>query len=117
MPSISKTWHIDTPSEEYIMSERTTRALNMAEQAMHILKERGKNYDNGKIEDHAHTHIMRTLFIGGSGDSFENIVRYKLISHIVDKLCRYQLNGKKDNLLDLANYAFILAAFDEGLKP
>lgn len=98
------------------MNSRTEAILKMAKEATDILKERGEKYDNGKIEDNAHAYIMRTLFPGGMADDIDCIVRYKHVSHIVDKLCRYRLNIDKEHLLDIANYAFILAAYDEEQK-
>jgi hypothetical protein len=98
------------------MNERTPRtraAIDMANKAIDILIERGKSYDNNVLEKHASVEIMLILYPDGSPIFHDDMVRYKYIFHIVEIICRYRRNGKEDNLLDLANYAFLLAAFDK----
>jgi hypothetical protein len=96
------------------MNKHTANAVTMANKAITILIERGKSYDNNNnLENDAHAKIMQILYPNGLSNNIDNIIEYKYVSQIVDKLCRYRLNMKQDNLLDLANYAFLLAASDE----
>jgi hypothetical protein len=94
---------------------RSIIAIEKAEKARNIMIERNKLY--ACSDENMHTKIMEILFPSGTYlSNFENIARYKYISYIVDKLCRYRINLEEDNLLDLMNYAALLAAFDEQQK-
>jgi hypothetical protein len=95
------------------VNKRTAHATVIANQAIAVLQKRGELYDNDNIQNDAHTVIMQILYPNGLPNIYNEVARYKFISQIVDKLCRYRLNGFQDNLIDLANYAFLLAAFDE----
>lgn len=104
---------ISSASRRRKVNPKTQNAVNVAMDAVRILVERGEHYDHdGIIEKNAHAYIMKMLFPSGPEPGIAGVVRYKQISHIVDKLCRYRLNVKEDNLLDIANYSFLLAAFD-----
>jgi uncharacterized protein YaiI (UPF0178 family) len=98
------------------VNTRTIKAIDMANAAIAILKERGDTYDANTIQSAAQARIMQVLYPHGLKSELEEIIKYNYISYIVDKLCRFRLNEKKDNLLDLANYAFLLAASNEAME-
>lgn len=114
MFGFSKTRNSNSTSEKYTMNKKTQKAISMANQAIKILEERGEEYDrDGIIAENAHAHIMLLLYPNGPDNIPEEVTRYKQISHIIDKLLRYRLNTKPDNLFDIANYSFLLAVFDK----
>jgi hypothetical protein len=95
------------------MNNKTDKAVSLSKRAMEILLSRGEAYDNDILESYASTKIMLILYPKGVPAGFINLIRYRYISWIVEKLCRYRRNGDEDNLLDIANYAFLLGAADK----
>jgi hypothetical protein len=90
------------------MNRQQKIALEIGEEALAILAQRSEKYNDENIEPKAHSSMMKMLYPHGiSSDEMEE---HTYISHIVDKLCRYKQCKDIDNLLDMANYAFLLAA-------
>ena len=87
----------------------------MAETALAIMKERNENFSYHRT-DNMYAQIMFILFPTGIPAGHSWIMRYKFISYIVDKLCRYVINihrgGHEDSLIDISNYSLMLAAYD-----
>jgi hypothetical protein len=79
------------------------------------MKERNEQFSYHQT-DNLYAQIMFILFPSGIPPGHVWIMRYKFISYIVDKLCRYVINiargGHEDSLIDISNYSLMLAAFD-----
>jgi hypothetical protein len=92
------------------------RKIKIAEKAIEIMQDRSNKYSH-EHEDHIHAKIMLLLFPNGISGTFEAYARLKEISFIVEKLCRYTAhfveNEDNDSIIDLINFAIMLAAFDE----
>ncbi len=96
------------------MKSDTQYALEIFEDAKKILKERGATYSGNQNKT---AKILAILFSDSVPiTTVDNIERYKLISHIVEKLSRYCVNfykgGHPDSAIDGANYFFLLAGTD-----
>ena len=92
------------------MNATTVKAIILAIEAQNTLLERSKIYDKDVIPSDAVAQIMRILFPNGLNNNTRDGTEYKYVLHIVDKLCRFRLNRKKDNIIDLSNYAFLLGS-------
>jgi hypothetical protein len=94
-------------------------AVKIAEEALQIMKERNELYTSYHKEN-LYIVIMMHLFPEGVPHEYKAMMRYKFISYIVDKLCRYVINmnrgGHEDSCIDISNYSFMLAAFDRVQK-
>jgi hypothetical protein len=88
------------------------KAIKIAEEAMEVMKKKSKIYEND-YKDMINIRIMMILYPNGVPNKYHELVRYRYVLYMVDKIFRYMVNKRKDNLLDLANYAFMLAAQDE----
>jgi hypothetical protein len=93
----------------------------IAEKCITLMKERSNQYSHDG-EDHIHAKIMLLLFPNGITGSFEHFARYKELSFIVEKLCRYTAHfnseeyGHEDSVLDLICFAIMLAAIDARIR-
>jgi hypothetical protein len=93
-------------------STESMMALEVYEEAGRIMKERSQTYKSYHKEN-LYIQIMMTLFPNGIPGEYKSMMRYKYISYIVDKLVRYVIAAPhEDSLIDIGNYAFMLAAFD-----
>ena len=94
-------------------------AVKIAEEALQIMKERNELYTSYHKEN-LYITIMMHLFPQGIPGQYKAMMRYKFVSYIVDKLCRYVINmfrdGHEDSLIDISNYSLMLAAFDRAHK-
>jgi hypothetical protein len=89
----------------------TERAIELAYELIEIMKERGEAYGSN---EHKTAQIMLILYPEGINNcTFEDLVRQKFITYIIDKLSRYVKGGHEDSLLDMAGYALRLAAFNQ----
>lgn len=93
----------------------------IAEKCMELMRERSGQYAHER-EDHIHAKIMLLLFPEGIKGTFEHFARYKELTFIVEKLCRYTAHfndedyGHEDSVLDLICFAIMLAAVDARIK-
>jgi hypothetical protein len=100
-----------------IMKTDTEYALEALQDAKVIMEERGKSYkgNQGKTAQ-----VLDILFKDVTIRNVYDRKRYKIISNIVEKLCRYVLNwnknGHKDSTADGANYFCLLEAADRQNK-
>lgn len=87
----------------------------VAERCIELMKERSERYRHDG-EDHIHAKIMLLLFPNGIPGNFNTYARYKELSFIVEKLCRYtahfEENDDPDSIMDLICFAIMLAALD-----
>jgi hypothetical protein len=88
----------------------TELAIELAYELIETMKDRGTAYGSN---EHRTAQIMLILFPDWHPKTFDDVVRYKFILYIVDKLCRYVKGRHKDSILDLAGYALRLGAFDQ----
>jgi hypothetical protein len=92
-------------------------AFDILNHAEAIMMERNKTYDH---PDDLHSEIMCMLYPEGLVSNIAKMKRFKYIMLIVEKLIRYKFNidkgGHEDSLIDIANYAFKLAAYDRKMK-
>jgi hypothetical protein len=98
-------------------TEEQEEAVRIAEEALSIMRERNETYTyNSLHERNLYITIMMLLYPKGVPGEYKAMMRYKFISYIIDKLCRYVINinrnGHEDSLIDIGNYSFMLAAFD-----
>jgi hypothetical protein len=95
------------------MKSDTEYALDALEDAQKIMIERGKSYkgNQGKTAQ-----VLDILFKDVTIRNVYDRKRYKIISNIVEKLCRYVLNwnknGHRDSTADGTNYFCLLEAAD-----
>jgi hypothetical protein len=94
--------------------------LQVAEKAIELMQERTGQYAHDR-EDHIHAKIMLLLFPNGIPGTFEALARYKELTFIVEKLCRYTAHfseeaGHEDSIMDLICFAIMLAALDARLR-
>jgi hypothetical protein len=95
------------------MKSDTEYALDALEDAQKIMIERGKSYkgNQGKTAQ-----VLDILFKDVTIRNVYDRKRYKIISNIVEKLCRYVLNwnknGHSDSTADGTNYFCLLEAAD-----
>jgi len=98
------------------VNSNSVYAINYAIDAGKLLKERSEIYDSNEINVYSHTKIMQILYPKGIPVSTEEMTRYKYLSQIVDKILRYRINKKEDNIIDMANYGFLLLAMDKEFR-
>jgi hypothetical protein len=96
------------------------RKVQIAERAIELMQERSEAYAHDG-EDHIHAKIMLLLFPNGIKGTFNHMARYKELSFIVEKICRYTAHfneeeGHEDSVMDLICFAIMLAALDEMIK-
>jgi hypothetical protein len=79
------------------------------------MKERNDLYTSYHKQN-LYIQVMMILYPNGVHGEYKSLMRYKFVSYIVDKLCRYVINiprdGHEDSLIDISNYSLMLAAFD-----
>lgn len=102
------------------MKEFLELKIEIAEQAIELMQERTAKYSHSG-EDHIHARIMLLLFPKGIPGTFEALARYKELSFIVEKLCRYTAHfndeaGHEDSIMDLICFAIMLAALDAEIR-
>jgi hypothetical protein len=89
--------------------------MEIADKAKKLMMVRSDQYAH-EGEDHIHAKIMLLLFPNGIPGTFTAFARYKELSFIVEKLCRYTAhfneNDDEDSVIDIINFATMLAAFD-----
>lgn len=96
------------------MSSKIQFTLEMASEALSVLKSRSAAYDNNVLPDYASTEIMRILYPDGMLDTgLIEWIRFRYISWMVEKLCRFRRNPDTQHLVDVANYAFLLGAAEK----
>ena len=92
------------------------RKIEIAEKVIQLMQERTAQYAH-EGEDHIHAKIMLLLFPNGIPGTFNAFARYKELSFIVEKICRYTAHfneqGHEDSVIDMICFAIMLAAFDE----
>jgi hypothetical protein len=99
------------------LEEQTFTEIKMeiADKAKKLMMVRSDQYGH-EGEDHIHAKIMLLLFPKGVPGTFNAMARYKELSFIVEKLCRYTAHFEEmnddDSIIDLINFAIMLAAFD-----
>jgi hypothetical protein len=97
------------------------RKEKIAERAIELMQERSGQYSHTG-EDHIHAKIMLLLFPDGIKGTFSHFARYKELSFIVEKICRYTANfneedyGHEDSVMDLICFGVMLAALDQQLR-
>lgn len=102
------------------MKDFLERKLQIAETAITLMQERTGQYAHDR-EDHIHAKIMFLLFPKGIPGTFEHLARYKELTFIVEKLCRYTAHfseeeGHEDSIMDLICFAIMLAALDMKIR-
>jgi hypothetical protein len=97
------------------------RKVLIAEKVIQLMEERTGQYAHSG-EDHIHARIMLLLFPNGIPGTFEALARYKELSFIIEKICRYTAHftdeayGHEDSVMDLICFAIMLAALDQKIK-
>lgn len=85
----------------------------VAEKALEIMRERRALYQKTPANKDMYIRIIMIIFPNGIPGEYKAMMRYKYISYIIEKLCRYiQACPHEDSLIDIGNYSFMLAAFD-----
>jgi hypothetical protein len=96
------------------MSTETEQAIKLTKELIETLRIRGDAYGSN---EHRTAQIMLILYPKGlTYPTLHDMIKYKFVIYIVDKLCRYIKGGHKDSLMDLAGYALRLAAFEQEEK-